>query len=333
MSRRLPADPEAASWCGAIDLDKPPGITSHDAVQRIRKIYGIRRVGHTGTLDPAATGVLPILVGEATRFSEFLLHLGKTYQVTARLGLTTDTQDLTGATLSTSDFRPEPEPLEAALLDFLGEGSQVPPMFSAVRVAGRRLHELAREGQSVERQPRRIVVDSISGILYNYPLLSYRIAVSSGTYVRTICHDLGIRVGCGAVMAELRRVKAGPFELEAAVGLDELSRRDAEGRRQAVRPLEEVFAFMPAVRVLPASEKKVGQGRALGPADCEAPGAIAKGEKVCILSLGGRMLAMGECRRQDGQWSVAPVRVLGTRPQVAPETERPVASGHGSSHR
>jgi tRNA pseudouridine55 synthase len=326
MSRRRG---KAANVCGALNLDKPAGMTSHDAVQQLRRLFGTSQVGHTGTLDPDASGVLPILLGSATRFAEFLQHLGKTYRTVARLGVVTDTQDAGGQVLDTSDLQPDPEAVQAALLGFLGEGEQVPPMYSAVRIDGRRLYELAREGKSVERPPRRIHVDSIDEIQYQYPSLSFRITVSSGTYIRTICHDLGQELGCGAVMAELRRVGSGPFTLDSAFSLEELGRRCEQERHAAVLSLEEIFAFLPEVRVLPDAERRVGHGQQVGRRDLESLPALGEGQRVRILALDGRMLAMGESRRQDGLIVIAPVRVLPERMHRAPQNERRTSEAVG----
>jgi tRNA pseudouridine55 synthase len=305
-------------------VDKPSGWTSHDVVQRIRRLYQTPRVGHTGTLDPGATGVLPVLLGPATRFAEFLTHLDKTYRVVARFGVTTETQDLEGRVLATSDAQPEEAAVLEALHSFLGPSMQLPPMYSAVRVGGRRLHELAREGQSIERPMRRIVVDSLEDVRYEYPLLSFRIRVSSGTYVRTICHDLGQRLGCGAAVAELRRLVAGPFRVDGSVRLEDLDRQSVQERVEAVVSLEEVFAFLPAVRVRSGRESHVGNGRQLVPGDYESSEALAEGSKVCILSSGAKMLAIGECRQLGGRAVIAPVRVV-SDPQADSDRSRRVA--------
>jgi tRNA pseudouridine55 synthase len=318
--RRRGKQDSSGGITGALNLDKPLGITSHDAVERVRRLYGTRRVGHTGTLDPQASGVLPLLLGPATRFAEFLQHCGKTYQVVARLGLVTDTQDATGAQLEHSGLVPEADEVVELLHSFLGEGSQVPPMYSALKVGGRRLYELARAGQSVERASRPIVVDSITDVVYEYPLLSFRIAVSSGTYIRTICHDLGLRLGCGAIMAELRRLAVGPFLVETSSTLDELGRCAEAHRLAAVRPLEEVFAYLPAVRVLPEKVAYVGHGRKLGPRDIEGVAELDDGARVRVLSPAGKMLAMGQGFHDGAEVWIAPVRVL-------PEADMPEQDG------
>jgi tRNA pseudouridine55 synthase len=315
--------------CGVLNLDKPSGLTSHDAVQRVRRLFGLSQVGHAGTLDPAASGVLPLLLGPATRFSQFLQHLDKTYDVVARLGLATDTHDLDGHIGSTSDLAPEPDAVRLALLSFIGEGLQVPPMYSAVRIEGRRLYELAREGKSVVRPSRPIRVDRISEFQYIYPLLSFRMSVSSGTYIRTICHDLGQMLGCGAVMAELKRIAAGPLRLESAISLEELGRRGMPERREAILPLEEVFAFLPAVRVGPDGERRVGHGQPIGGLGDTSVPPIEEGQWVRILSLDGRMLAMGQGRHQLGRITVAPIRVLPGRVQAAAEVPRQESGAEG----
>jgi len=311
MTPRREEEQPGPGLCGVLNLDKPAGWTSHDAVQKARRLLGTKRIGHAGTLDPLATGVLPLLVGGATRFAEFLTHLDKEYEVVCRFGLSTDTQDVEGTVLATSSHQPPPEEVERGLLAFLGEGLQIPPMYSAIRMNGKRMYELAREGKTVEREARRIQVDRISDIQYEYPLLSFRIAVSAGTYVRTICHDLGERLGCGAAMASLRRSKVGPFSLQGVVSLAALELQSETERGMALWKLEDVFSFLPAVRVDQQGEVRVAHGQAL--VQHEPAGGVEgleEGQNVCILSNEGRMLAMGKVRISDGQLLIAPIRVL-----------------------
>ncbi len=226
-------------------VDKPAGWTSHDVVARLRGALRERRIGHGGTLDPMATGVLPVFVGRATRAVEFLESSDKEYRAACRFGLITDTQDITGTVLSKTGERPPEAAAEAALLGFLGAQEQLPPLYSAIKVEGKKLYEYARQGREVARKPRQIEITEILPLGYG-PEGDYhfRLTVSKGTYIRTVCHDLGQRLGCGAAMSSLRRLRAGPFSLEDAVSLEALT---APGGAGLLRPLDSLFRAFPAL--------------------------------------------------------------------------------------
>jgi tRNA pseudouridine55 synthase len=238
---------------GIAIVDKPAGWTSHDVVARLRRALGEKRIGHGGTLDPMATGVLPIFVGRATRAASFLESADKEYLASVRFGLTTDTQDTTGQLLSESALRPSGEEVEAALLGFLGPQEQLPPLYSAVKVDGRKLYQYARAGREVERRPRQIEISAVEPLGFG-PEGDYRfrLTVSKGTYVRTLCHDLGQRLGCGAAMSSLRRLRAGAFTAKEASPLEAFL--DGEGAR-LLRPLDSLF------RAYPAMKLEAGQAR------------------------------------------------------------------------
>ncbi len=216
---------------GFLVIDKPVGLSSHDVVNRVRRILGIKKVGHTGTLDPFATGVLPIAVSEATKAIQFLDEGIKQYEAVIRLGFTTDTQDITGQVLSEQQDLSGID--EEQLLDKMalltGDINQVPPMFSAIKQGGQPLYKLARKGVEVKRDPRRITVHSFELLVLNLPFVSVRVACSPGTYIRTIADDLGKLLGCGACLTELRRISSGPFEITAALTLEQLSEYVAAG--------------------------------------------------------------------------------------------------------
>ncbi len=236
---------------GLLILDKPEGITSHDAVYKIRRLFGTKRVGHTGTLDPLATGVLVMLIGRAAKAAEYLVCDSKEYVATLRLGLTTDTEDITGHVLSQNDSLPTLEALREAVASFEGEGEQIPPMYSALKVGGKKLCDLAREGKTVERAARPITVHSISvqpTELESDCILS--VACSSGTYIRTLCADIGARLGCGGVMTTLRRTSAGGFRIENALTLEALDAMTYEQRLGCLIPTERLFESLERV-VLP----------------------------------------------------------------------------------
>lgn len=238
---------------GVIVVDKHEGPTSNDIVMKIRRLFGTKKVGHTGTLDPMATGVLPVLIGRAAKAAEYLLAENKGYVATLKLGVVTDTQDTTGKILATSpDLPTEAEVLRVAA-SFLGEGTQIPPMYSALKVDGRKLVDLAREGIEVERAARPIVIHALTVEPLNPAAGEYRLTVrcSKGTYIRTLCHDIGAALGCGGAMASLRRTQSGAFDLSAAYTVEELEAMTEEERYRKLLPTEALFEDRAAV-TLPA---------------------------------------------------------------------------------
>ena len=233
---------------GILLVDKPEGKTSHDVVWKVRKLFGTKKVGHTGTLDPMATGVLVVLLGRAAKACEYVSHDEKVYEATLRLGLTTDTEDVTGTTLTTSEAIPSPAEVEAVLPSFRGEILQIPPMYSALKVNGRKLCDMARAGETVERQARPVTVLSLTAEVTDSPC-DYRLTarVSGGTYIRTLCADIGGALGCGGVMATLRRTEAGGFPIGDCATLEELETMDPEARLALLRPVEALFSNLPAL--------------------------------------------------------------------------------------
>ena len=207
---------------GIFVVDKPAGWTSQDVAAKLRGVFHEKRVGHGGTLDPMATGVLPIFVGRATRAAQFLESADKEYVAGLRLGVVTDTQDICGNVLLQQEAHVTREALEAALAHFTGELDQIPPMYSAVKIGGRKLYELARRGKEVERPARRITIHALEVLDGADDLWTLRVHCSKGTYVRTLCHDIGALLGCGGCMESLRRTRAGAFELSQAVTMDAL---------------------------------------------------------------------------------------------------------------
>lgn len=216
---------------GIILIDKPKDITSFGAVARVRRICGEKKCGHTGTLDPMATGLLTVMLGGATRFSELLPSHDKAYRAEFRLGTVTDTLDITGKVLETRPVSANAAQVAAALAEFVGEIEQLPPMYSAVSVNGKRLYDLARQGVEVEREPRRVTVYSAEILEANESAGEYAVSVecSSGTYIRTLISDLGEKLGCGAVLTELRRTAANGFKIDSAVTLEALSQAAESG--------------------------------------------------------------------------------------------------------
>ena len=248
---------------GVLLLDKPPGMSSNAALQAVRKLFGRVKGGHTGTLDPLATGLLPLCLGAATKFAGGLLEADKTYDAVIVLGVATTTGDAEGAPILEVD--PEgclarvPEVLEA----FTGDVDQVPPMFSAIKHRGRPLYHYARTGQSVERQARRVRVYALELLSAPGVELSVRVRCSKGTYIRTLAHDIGLRLGCGAHLRALRRTGIGGFKIEEALGLDQLAELTESERLGCLRPADILLADLPAVVVDHAQAEALLQGRAV----------------------------------------------------------------------
>ncbi len=240
-----------AEISGVLLIDKPAGITSHDVVGRIRKLYNTKKVGHTGTLDPLATGLLVVLVGRAAKAAEYLVSDNKRYTAGMKLGLTTDTEDITGIILSESDKKVSEDEVRAAVNSFVGDTMQTPPMYSALKIDGQKLVDLARRNIVVERDSRPIHIDSI--VCSRISDVDYILTVdcSKGTYIRTLCADIGTKLTCGAVMSSLRREKSGNFDLKNAHTLDELAEMSESERTSLLIPTESLFSELEEV-VLPA---------------------------------------------------------------------------------
>lgn len=246
---------------GIVIIDKEPGWTSHDVVAKLRGFTRERRIGHGGTLDPMATGVLPMFIGRATRAVEFFDRSEKEYIAELIPGLVTDTQDIHGSVLERSGAVPGRDELEAVLERFRGDITQLPPMYSAVKVEGKKLYELARRGREVERSPRAVTVYELE--LFGNDGFHLRVRCSSGTYVRTLCHDIGQALGCGAVMGSLRRTRAGSYTQEMAVTLSEFEGRLSSGDAGGlILPLDSMFSGHPALTLSGSGEQKIRNGSA-----------------------------------------------------------------------
>ena len=243
---------------GIVIVDKPQGWTSQDVTARLRRVFSTRRIGHGGTLDPMATGVLPVFVGRATRSVEFFEHAEKTYETVLRLGLTTDTEDITGETLTTAVPSFTREQLEEVLESFRGDILQIPPMYSALKVNGQKLYDLARKGKTVERQPRPITIHELTLLEVGENTLRLRVRCSKGTYIRTLCKDIGEALGCGGCMEALRRVSAGEYGIAEAVPLQELL--ETEEPEKYLRPVDSMFRNYPAVTLTENQEKRCRNG-------------------------------------------------------------------------
>ena len=247
---------------GIINVYKEKGYTSHDVVAKLRGIAGQKKIGHTGTLDPDAEGVLPVCLGKATKVCELLTDKDKTYRAVLFLGQTTDTQDASGTVLETSDISNLNEAqVTEAVQSFVGEYAQIPPMYSALKVGGKKLYELAREGKTVERKARNVKIHSIKILRVDLPRVEMEVSCSKGTYIRTLCHDIGEKLGVGGCMESLLRVQVGRFVLADSLRLSEIQKAKEDGNLEKIlQPIDSVFEQYRAVWIRPDQEKRLQNG-------------------------------------------------------------------------
>jgi tRNA pseudouridine55 synthase len=249
---------------GIINVYKEKGYTSHDVVARLRGILGQKRIGHTGTLDPDAEGVLPVCLGKATKVCELLADWDKTYRAILLLGQVTDTQDVSGEILETREVTASIKEVYEAIQSFKGEYAQVPPMYSALKVNGKKLYELAREGKTVERKARNVQIHEIKIHEIVLPRISMTVNCSKGTYIRTLCHDIGQKVGCGGCMEQLLRTQVGMFRVEESLRLDEIEVLHDLGQLQEhMAAIDSLFSLYPAVTVKQEYQKLLDNGNEL----------------------------------------------------------------------
>jgi len=310
---------------GVLVIDKPPGVTSHDVVDDIRRILHVRRVGHTGTLDPFATGVLVMLIGRATRLAQFLSGVEKEYEAVIRLGYATDTGDVTGKPIRLNEENPGPsespigvwsrEQIEAALESLRGEIDQIPPMYSAKKQDGRKLYEMARRGEEVERKPVRVCIQKFEAIKPTGELLKdnldgtfdfeVRVECSSGTYVRTLAEDFGKRLQVGAHLAELRRTRVGDFQIQHAQTLEQVKLSFAEGALgKIVIPTDQALTRFPAAELTASDVRRVQNGMAVKVSEAR----WTNGERVRMRDEQGNLIAVAEY--DDASASLRPSVVL-----------------------
>lgn len=247
---------------GIINVNKPLGITSHDVVYRLRKMLGIKKIGHTGTLDPDADGVLPMCIGKGTKLAELITGYDKQYLAEMTLGAITTTQDKSGEVLETFAVNVDEEQIRLAVQKFVGEISQIPPMYSAIKIDGKKLYELAREGKTVERKPRQVTIKNIEIKEINLAEKTVKMLVdcSKGTYIRTLCQDIGTSLGCGGYMSALTRTKTGRFSLDEAYTLDEIAGMVEKGDTSFLTPVEEATPEYPRITVAEKNAKKICNG-------------------------------------------------------------------------
>ena len=249
---------------GIINVYKEKGYTSHDVVAKLRGILHMKKIGHTGTLDPEAEGVLPVVLGKATKLVDLLTDKQKTYEALLHLGLETDTQDMTGTVLCEKSVEVSEEDVEAVIREFVGEYQQIPPMYSALKVGGKKLYELAREGKTIERKPRPVVFYEIRILDMDLPLVRISVTCSKGTYIRTLCHDIGEKLGCGAAMESLLRTKVGRFTLDDAITLAQTEEAVQEGTIESkILGIEEILAEYPRVCCTKEGDRLLANGNPL----------------------------------------------------------------------
>ena len=295
---------------GVLLVNKHAGVTSHDIVGKIRRLYGTRRVGHTGTLDPMATGVLVMLIGRAAKACEYLASDVKRYRAGLKLGLTTDTEDTTGEILTRSDAIPSREDFYAVLPQFLGKIQQIPPMYSALKVGGQKLCDLARRGVTVERQARDIEIFALDATSTDSPadyLLDVR--CSGGTYIRTLCADIGAALGCGAVMSSLERVETSGFLLKNAHTVSQLEEMSMEERLDLLIPTEALFSALSAVKLPSFYEKLCRSGCEIYLRKIGSP-PLSVDERVRICTENGEFFALGEVREYEKGLAIKAIKTF-----------------------
>ncbi|WP_277188798.1 tRNA pseudouridine(55) synthase TruB [Caballeronia sp. BR00000012568055] len=292
---------------GVLLLDKPLGLSSNDALIKAKRIYLAKKAGHTGTLDPLATGLLPLCFGEATKFSQDLLEADKTYEATMRLGIRTTTGDAEGEAIDTRDVTCDEAAVVKALGKFKGEITQVPPMYSALKRDGKPLYEYARAGQTVEREGRQVTILALEMIACALPLVTFRVTCSKGTYVRTLAEDIGEILGCGAHLTALRRTGVGALTLENAITLDELQALSEAERDQRLQPVDALLSTFPAVKLDDEATKRFLHGQRLRLADVVST-RLEEGRVRVYAQQGDRLLGVAKA----GEGVLAPERLIVT---------------------
>lgn len=270
---------------GIVNIYKEAGFTSHDVVAKLRGIVKQRKIGHTGTLDPDAVGVLLVCFGTATRLCDMMTDKGKEYEVCMRLGITTDTQDMSGNVLCENDVTAGETAVISAIMGFVGGYEQIPPMYSALKVNGKKLYELARQGREVERQPRRVDISKIQILEIRIPYVRFVVECSKGTYIRALCADIGERLGCGAAMESLKRTRVGTFKIEDAITLSWVEQLMASGEfENYVVPPDSVFMEYEGAAVKQEAERALLNGNklSLGQLDLERPKGFDDGELLRV---------------------------------------------------
>jgi tRNA pseudouridine55 synthase len=306
---RAPARPKIPRRAldGVLLLDKPIGLSSNDALIRAKRLYLAKKAGHTGTLDPLASGLLPLCFGEATKFSQDLLEADKTYEATMRLGIRTTTGDAEGEAIETREVSCDQAAVLEALSRFRGEIVQVPPMYSALKRDGKPLYEYARAGQVVEREGRQVTIHALELLACALPDVTFRVTCSKGTYVRTLAEDIGEALGCGAHLVALRRTGVGALTLENAVTLDALSDAEESARDAWLQPVDALLSTFPAVQLDAEATRRFLHGQRLRLADLVLNGEAANAERVRVYAADkARLLGVAKV----GEGVLAPERLV-----------------------
>lgn len=295
---------------GIINVYKEAGFTSHDVVAKMRGICGQKKIGHTGTLDPAATGVLPVCLGSGTRLCDMLTEKDKEYVAVLLLGVTTDTQDTTGTVLSRKEVNASEEEVAEAVTSFVGDYDQVPPMYSALKVNGKKLYELARAGKEVEREARRVRIEEIEILHMELPRVTMRVVCSKGTYIRTLCADIGNKLCCGGTMESLQRTRVGIFKLEEALTLSQLQEKKEDGTLPScVKSVDACFEHLPALHVCPQHQKLLDNGNPLFADQMRERIRIGEGEQVRVYAADGRFFGI-YVKEEDKSRRFKPVKMF-----------------------
>ena len=299
---------------GVINVYKEAGFTSHDVVAKLRGIAKQKKIGHTGTLDPDAEGVLPVCLGNATKLCGLLSEKEKTYKAVLLLGQTTDTQDISGKVLSVSEVKAEENEVQKTIESFLGDYDQIPPMYSALKVGGKKLYELAREGKEVERSARRVRILDITIEWIRLPEVCFTVTCSSGTYIRTLCQDIGEKLGCGGCMKSLLRTRVDRFKLEDSLKLSQLEALMREGRlEEALLSVDQVFENCPAIFMKPEADKLVYNGNPFADGQIkELPEVEEKEleERVRVYDSQGRFIGLYRRELRDKEGRFRPVKMF-----------------------
>ena len=294
---------------GLINVRKEADYTSHDVVARLRGILRQKKIGHTGTLDPAATGVLPVCLGKATKVCSLIEDWVKGYETVLLLGVETDTEDMTGKILSEQKVEISDREIREIIAGFIGDYAQIPPMYSAKKVKGRKLYEMAREGITIEREPASVQIFSIEITEVCLPRVRMRVSCSKGTYIRSLCRDIGRAAGCGGCMESLVRFRVGRFGLEDALTLSEIEKASEEGRVEEILiPTDRVFDRMPAVTVKEKAEKLLYNGNPFPAADAEP--AAGADESVRVYDRTGRFIGIYRPDEKNNRRILRPVRLF-----------------------
>lgn len=279
---------------GVLNVYKEKGFTSHDVVAKLRGIVGQKKIGHTGTLDPDATGVLPVCLGKATKLCDLLTEKDKTYEAILLLGKTTDTQDVSGTVLEEKDVAGiTEEAVKETIRSFVGAYDQVPPMYSALKVNGKKLYELAREGIEIERKARRVEIFHIEIKEINLPRVRMEISCSKGTYIRTLCHDIGEKLGCGGCMEELIRTKVSMFSIEESLTLSQIEEKKSEGKLDEIlRSIDEMFPDYKKMKIREKYCPLLYNGNPFYVNQAEDGGEVEDGEQVLVYDHEGRFVGI-----------------------------------------